>query len=136
MHKLNGNAQIISLIYLLFLQYKLGKVKRVGVGKNSVPYIVTHDARTIRYPDPDIKVNDTVVIDIKTGKITDSIKFDSGNTVMVIGGRNTGRVGIITNREKHASEFFAYLFSQYDFRKKVINPCCTMLLIYYLSHRI
>ncbi|XP_066923100.1 small ribosomal subunit protein eS4-like [Clytia hemisphaerica] len=85
--------------------YKLGKVKRVAVGKNTVPYLVTHDARTIRYPDPDIKVNDTVVIDIKTGKITDSIKFDTGNTVMVIGGRNTGRVGIITNRERHASSY-------------------------------
>jgi len=85
--------------------YKLGKVKRVAAAKNSVPYLVTHDARTIRYPDPSIKINDTVVIDIKTGKITDSIKFDTGNTVMVIGGRNTGRVGIITNRERHASSY-------------------------------
>merc|ERR1712038_6698 len=85
--------------------YKLGKVKRVAHGKNSVPYLVSHDARTIRYPDPTIKVNDTVVIDIKTGKINDFIKFDTGNTVMVIGGRNTGRVGIITHRERHASSY-------------------------------
>lgn len=80
-------------------------MKRVAYGKNSVPYLVTHDARTIRYPDPTIKVNDTVVIDIKTGKINDFIKFDTGNTVMVIGGRNTGRVGIITHRERHASKW-------------------------------
>jgi len=86
--------------------YKLGKVKRVGVGKNSLPYIVTHDARTIRRDaDNNVKVNDTVVIDIKTGKVTDFIKFDTGNTVMVIGGRNTGRVGIITHRERHASSY-------------------------------
>jgi len=86
--------------------YKLGKVKRVGVGKNSLPYLVTHDARTIRRDaDNNVKVNDTVVIDIKTGKITDFIKFDTGNTVMVIGGRNTGRVGIITHRERHASSY-------------------------------
>jgi len=86
--------------------YKLGKVKRVGVGKNSVPYIVTHDARTIkRDAENAVKVNDTVVIDIKTGKVTDYIKFDTGNTVMVIGGRNTGRVGIITHRERHASSY-------------------------------
>jgi small subunit ribosomal protein S4e len=26
-------------------------------GKGGVPYIGTHDGRTIRYPDPDIKVN-------------------------------------------------------------------------------
>ena len=39
---------------------------------------MTHDARTIRYPDPLIKVNDTVRIDLDTGKITDFIKFDTG----------------------------------------------------------
>merc|ERR1712048_887464 len=85
--------------------YKLCKIKRVAVGKNSVPYVVPHDARTIRYPDPAIKVNDTAVVDIKSGKITDFIKFDTGNTVMVIGGRNTGRVGLITHRERHASSY-------------------------------
>ena len=85
--------------------YKLAKVKRSGVGQNSIPYLVTHDGRTIRYPDPSIKVNDSVVIDIKTGKITDFIKFDTGNTVMVTAGRNTGRVGIITNRERHPSSY-------------------------------
>merc|ERR1712142_1122150 len=85
--------------------YKLGKVKKVMVGKQSVPCVVTHDARTIRYPDPAISVNDTVVIDIKSGKITDFIKFDTGNTVMVIGGRNTGRVGMITHRERHPSSY-------------------------------
>jgi len=86
--------------------YKLGKVKKVGVSKNSIPYIVTHDARTIRRDLEDkVKVNDTVVIDIKTGEVTDCIKFDTGNTVMVIGGRNTGRVGIITHRERHASSY-------------------------------
>ena len=35
--------------------YKLCKVKRQQFGKGGVPYIVTHDGRTIRYPDPDIK---------------------------------------------------------------------------------
>jgi len=85
--------------------YKLCKVKNVAVGKNSIPYLVTHDARTIRYPDTSCKINDTVVIDIKTGKILEAIKFDTGNTVMVIGGRNTGRVGIITHRERHASSY-------------------------------
>ena len=36
--------------------YKLCKVKRQQLGKSGVPYITTHDGRTIRYPDPDIKV--------------------------------------------------------------------------------
>ncbi|XP_001625647.2 40S ribosomal protein S4 [Nematostella vectensis] len=86
-------------------KYKLGRVRRVDVGAKGVPYIVTHDARTIRYPDPNIKVNDTVVIDIKTGKVIDYIKFDTGNMAMVVGGRNMGRVGMVTHREKHAGSF-------------------------------
>jgi hypothetical protein len=36
--------------------YKLCKVKRLQFGKGGVPYIATHDGRTIRYPDPEIKV--------------------------------------------------------------------------------
>lgn len=70
-----------------------------------MPFLTTHDGRTIRYPDPLIKVNDTVRIDISSGKITDFVKFDVGNLVMVVGGRNLGRVGVITNREKHHGSF-------------------------------
>lgn len=66
---------------------------------------MTHDGRTIRYPDPLINVNDTVKIDINTGKITDFIKFDIGNLAMVIGGRNLGRVGLVTHRVKHHGSF-------------------------------
>lgn len=35
--------------------YKLCRVKRVTRGPKGVPYAVTHDGRTLRYPDPDIK---------------------------------------------------------------------------------
>jgi len=86
-------------------QYKLAKVKRVQLGKKGIPYLVTHDGRTIRYPDPAIKVNDTVKIDLTTGKVSSFIKFDSGNVVMVTGGRNLGRVGVITHRERHEGGF-------------------------------
>ena len=75
------------------------------LGHKGIPYCVTHDGRTIRYPDPQVNVNDTVRIDIATGKITEFIKFDIGNMAMVTGGRNLGRVGIITNREKHHGSF-------------------------------
>ena len=85
--------------------YKLGKVKKVQLGKKGVPYVVTHDGRTIRYPDPLIRANDTVKIDLATGKIDDFIKFDTGRLVMVTGGRNLGRVGVIVHREKHEGGF-------------------------------
>jgi len=85
--------------------YKLCKVKRVQLGKKGIPYLVTHDARTIRYPDPTIRVNDTVKVDLETGKITEFIKFDTGCISMVTGGRNMGRVGVITHRERHDGGF-------------------------------
>merc|ERR1712141_340486 len=73
--------------------YKLCRVKSVNVGKNSVPFLVTNDGRTIRYPNPDCKIGDTVEIELATGKIQNWVKFDSGNLCMITGGRNLGRMG-------------------------------------------
>ncbi|KAK1346764.1 hypothetical protein QTO34_000624 [Cnephaeus nilssonii] len=86
-------------------KYKLCKVRKIFVGTKGIPHLVTHDARTIRYPDPLIKVNDTIQIDLETGRITDFIKFDTGNLCMVTGGANLGRIGVITNRERHPGSF-------------------------------
>jgi len=85
--------------------YKLAKVKKSQVGPKGIPFIVTHDGRTIRYPDPLIKVNDTVRLDFEENKITQFIKFEVGNVAMITGGRNMGRVGIITHRERHVGGF-------------------------------
>ena len=59
-------------------QYKLCRVSRVQVGPKGVPFLVTHDGRTVRYPDPLVRVNDSIYLDIATGKMKDFIKFDSG----------------------------------------------------------
>lgn len=85
--------------------YKLCRVKRVLRGPKNTPYAVTHDGRTIRYPDPDVKVNDTLRIDISSGKCLDHINFDVGNLVMTSGGKNMGRVGTIASRDKHPGSF-------------------------------
>ncbi|KAI9888964.1 MAG: 40S ribosomal protein S4 [Vezdaea aestivalis] len=86
-------------------EYKLCKVKKIQLGKGGIPFLVTHDARTIRYPDPAIKVNDTIKIELSTGKILDFIAFDTGIIAMATGGRNMGRVGVITHRERHDGGF-------------------------------
>ncbi len=52
--------------------------KKATIGHNpfqagqagAIPYLSTHDGRTIRYPDPLIKKGDTVQVDIKTGKVS------------------------------------------------------------------
>jgi len=93
-------------------KFKLGRVKSLAMGMKKVPYLVTHDGRTIRYPDPTIAVNDVVKIDIETGKIAldkagcpEFIKFETGNLAMISGGKNTGRVGTIISRERHQGSF-------------------------------
>merc|ERR1712062_133019 len=86
-------------------KYKLCKVRKLMVGPKKVPLCVTHDGRTIRYPDPNIKVNDSVQVDIASGKIKEIIKFDTGNLCMITGGRNLGRVGLVTHRERHPGSF-------------------------------
>jgi len=85
--------------------YKLCKVKKIQQGPKRVPYAITQDGRTLRYPDPDVKANDTVRVDIASGKILDHVKFEAGNVVMVCGGNNIGRVGVIMHRERHPGSF-------------------------------
>merc|ERR1712232_783932 len=67
----------------------LAKVKKVQLGAKGVPYLVTHDGR----------------INIADGKILDYIHFEVGNLVMIVGGRNLGRVGVIEKKEKHPGSF-------------------------------
>jgi small subunit ribosomal protein S4e len=86
-------------------RYKLCRINKLGMGQKGVPYLVTHDARTIRYPNPDIKVNDSCIVDISTGQITEFVHFDTGNLCMITGGHNIGRVGVITSRDKHPGSF-------------------------------
>merc|ERR1712118_293096 len=81
--------------------YKLCRVQRHVFGPGGNPHIVTHDGRTIRFPDPDVKANDTVLVDLASGKIMNKCKFEIGALCMIKGGNNTGRVGTITSREKH-----------------------------------
>merc|ERR1712203_486170 len=63
--------------------------------------------RTIRYPDPIVKVHDSIQVDISSGKVQDVIKFDSGNLCMITGGRNTGRVGTIVHVKDANGHVFA-----------------------------
>ena len=49
--------------------YKLCRVKTVSTAAKGAPVIITHDGRTIRYPDPLVKVHDTVQVDLATNKV-------------------------------------------------------------------
>merc|ERR1712002_226879 len=85
--------------------YKLCRAKKVQIAKNNVPFLVTHDGRTLRYPNPDVKVGDSIELDIADSKITNWVKFETGNICHVIGGKNVGRIGTIQSRERHPGSF-------------------------------
>lgn len=87
------------------LNMKLCKVKKLMYGPQRTPFAVTHDGRTIRYPDPNLKRNDTVVLDLETNKVKEWVRFKPGCLVMCTGGANTGRVGEVVARERHPGSF-------------------------------
>ena len=86
-------------------QYKLCKVVKRQLSSKKIPFIVTHDARTIRFPDPTVKVNDTVKVDLKTNKVIGHVKFEVGNLCFITKGHNIGRVGVIVHRDRHFGSF-------------------------------
>ena len=51
-------------------KFKLCRVKEVAKGAKGIPYMNTHDGRTIRYPDPQIGAMDTIKLDLETGKVS------------------------------------------------------------------
>merc|ERR1712023_597670 len=67
-------------------KFKLCKITKLYVGQKGIPFAVTHDGRTLRYPNPDVKLNDTVKLDLTSGK-------------------NKGRVGTIEHKERHLGSF-------------------------------
>jgi len=85
--------------------FKLCRVQQKKIGKNKIPYIVTHDGRTLRYPHPDIKKNDTVKLNLTTGEIDGCIKFENGSMVYIRGGNNIGRVGTLMSIEHHPGSY-------------------------------
>ena len=74
---------------------KILKIRAKAIGPNKVPYLVTHDGRTIRYPHPEINIGDSIKYDFNNKKIIDFAKFDVGQSVFCTGGNNIGRIGTI-----------------------------------------
>lgn len=85
--------------------FKLCRIQKVFVSAKKIPVAVTHDGRTLRYPDPDVKKNDSVKVNLATGKMSDIIKFELGCMVLITKGHNAGRVGNLMHIEHHESSF-------------------------------
>jgi small subunit ribosomal protein S4e len=85
--------------------FKLCKVVQKRIGKNKIPYVVTHDGRTIRYPHPDIEKGDSVKLNLATKDIELVIKNAQGASCTIVGGNNIGRTGVLQSVEKHPGSF-------------------------------
>lgn len=86
-------------------EFKLLRVNKYFLGAHGIPHLITHDGRTIRFADPQIKLNDTMKYNLKTGEVQNFIKFKVGNVAMVTEGGNVGRVGVIQNIEHQTASF-------------------------------
>jgi len=81
-------------------------VRKVAIGSKGVPHIVTHDGPYDPLPGPGNQSHDTVKYDFEQGKVTDFVKFDTGNIVMInrVVVIWVGRVSLV-HREKHIGGF-------------------------------
>jgi small subunit ribosomal protein S4e len=80
-------------------------VNRWFIGDKKVPYIVTHDGRTVRFAHPQIRLHDTVKFNLRTGEVESFFKFKKESVAIVTAGRNVGRVGVIQKIEKQNAGF-------------------------------
>jgi len=85
--------------------FKVCRVSNVAYAPDRTPFIATHDGRTIRYADPNIRTDDSVVVDLKSGKVREFIRFKPGALAYVTGGANRGRIGEIVDVERHPGSF-------------------------------
>lgn len=98
----------IALLIILHLREIVSVVEVrlwIFMGHQKIPHPVTHDAHTICYPKFLIKVNDIIQIDLKTGNITDFIKFNAGNLCMVSWVPTWEELLWSPDRERHPGSF-------------------------------
>ena len=77
----------------LWAEFKICRVQKAAIGRGGISYISTHDGRTIRFPDPDLAVGDSVQVKLEDNTISDFYELDIGARVMFVKGRNTRRIG-------------------------------------------
>ena len=73
--------------------FKLCRVEKKSMGPNKISYIVTHDGRTIRFYDNNIKLGDTINYNLDKNEITDHYSMAIGNISFCSQANNKGRIG-------------------------------------------
>ena len=84
-------------------KFKLCRLQKTHTTAGKVSVIVAHDAHTICYSDPSVKVNDTIKLDIASKKMASFLKFELGSLLTIVRGRNSGSYQIQTCHVTHDS---------------------------------
>ena len=74
---------------------KLVKIVKIEIGPNKIPYMVTNDARYIRFPDPSYKVGDSLLFNFETQTVEKHFTLAIGHKALVTSGNNLGRIGVV-----------------------------------------
>jgi len=85
--------------------FKLCRITKYVIGDKGIPHLTTHDGRTIRFANPEVRLHDSVKFNLKTHDVETFYKFKVGNFAMVTGGGNVGRCGVIRKIEHQMANF-------------------------------
>ncbi|MCL4376047.1 S4 domain-containing protein [Candidatus Parvarchaeota archaeon] len=92
---LNEKGKIIAVKQDEKTDSKKVKIMSKHKGKGSKDILFTSDARNIVAEKEDMQINDSIILDLSSGKIKDKIPFEQGKEVIVFNGKNAGRTGKI-----------------------------------------
>lgn len=92
---LNEKGKIIAVKQDEKVDSKKVKIMSKYKGKGSKDILFTSDARNIVAEKGGIEINDSIVLDLSSGKIKDRIPFEQGKEVIIFNGKNAGRTGKI-----------------------------------------
>ena len=85
-------------------KYPVGIIDIVTLNKAGANYRVNFDVKG-RYPNPHIKEHDTIKLNLENNEIVDYYKYKIGAHVLIVGGNNIGRAGVIEKIEKHPGSY-------------------------------
>ncbi|MAF35562.1 30S ribosomal protein S4e [archaeon] len=79
---------------------KLCKIVGKTIIKKKKIQLNLHDSKNVITTDDKIKVGDSIVLDLKTGKIKEHFVFEKGNSLYLTGGKHPGVIGFLEGEKK------------------------------------
>ena len=74
---------------------KIVKIVRKRIARKGFTQLTTNDGRTFMEKNSKHKVGDSLHIELPSQKIMKSFEFKNGNTALIVGGKNVGKIAVI-----------------------------------------